>query len=134
MFFQSNHFSVGYSMNNFLNTKRYSFHSYYRMSHFLRYPADWAIGPRSEFQRYECSIDSQLSGELLIQAGADASIPGNFRFVLTGSGPVRAAFKAESIMAVGGSTAYKLTYEINPDEIRIKTNTFASDWLDISQG
>jgi hypothetical protein len=104
------------------------------MSRLLSFPPNWVIRPRADFHRFQSGIDSQLAGELLIEAASDATIQGNFRFSVTGSAPIRAVFKANSIMDVGGADAFKLTYEVHPDEISIRTNSFTSDFIDVYKG
>ena len=102
-------------------------------SDFVAYPPEeWEIFKKEDFDGFVIpDVADKLEGALLLYSDSHGYVRGQSRFVLDGRAVLDIELPASDLMLCGGSSGYKLAWQIWPRDIRIRGNTTTSAWIDI---
>jgi hypothetical protein len=96
-------------------------------------PEEWTILPKERFKPFRISnVADQLEGVLQLYADRDGFICGQSRFVLDGRAVVDVDLPASELAICGGASGYRLAWQIWPRDIKIRSNTTTSAWMDLA--
>jgi hypothetical protein len=103
-------------------------------SDFVAYPPEeWEIFKKEDFDGFVIpDVADKLEGALLLYSDSHGYVRGQSRFVLDGRAVLDIELPASDLMLCGGSSGYKLAWQIWPRDIRIRGNTTTSAWIDIA--
>jgi len=93
----------------------------------------WEFYNTEVFDHYEINSELGLTGKTLLQLNAKGSIRGNFKFLLDGSDPIEVIFPASKILEIDGANDYQILIEVWPRDIKLKINSLASEWSDLTE-
>jgi hypothetical protein len=99
---------------------------------FYRSSMSWEVRSHTEYRVYTATPrqDDHTDANLLLQVNASGQAVEGFRIALDGA-TVDADFWARDILEVHHLRKFRLRYEIRPEDIDLRPNTFSSKWEDI---
>jgi hypothetical protein len=96
-------------------------------------PDEWTIRPKEEFEQYRIpDVADKLEGALLLYVDRSGYVCGKSKFVLDGRAVIDVELPASELMMCGGSSGYKLAWQVWPRDIRIRSNATTSAWIDFA--
>jgi hypothetical protein len=93
----------------------------------------WEIFDLADLPTYgPVNVVDQLTGALLLEVQPDGYVAGQHRFVLDGLAILEADLPANKMVSAGGSSGFKLRWTIWPRDVKLRPNTYTSDWVDLT--
>jgi hypothetical protein len=77
-------------------------------------------------------VVDQLTGALLLEVQPDGSVAGQHRFILDGLSILDIDVQANKMVSAGGSSGYRLKWQIWPRDIKLRPNSYTSNWMDLA--
>jgi hypothetical protein len=78
------------------------------------------------------NVVDQLTGALLLEVQPDGSVAGQHRFILGGLSILDIDVQANKMVSAGGSSGYRLKWQIWPRDVKLRPNCYTSDWMDLA--
>ena len=104
------------------------------MSHPFPPMGGWIVLEDDQFETYQPDgSQDETTLELLVQIGPEGVFTSNFRLALAGDQSFKGQFVASHLLAVTGAANYRLSIEMQPEEISFRSNGITSDWFDAEQ-
>jgi hypothetical protein len=78
------------------------------------------------------NVVDQLTGALLLEVQPDGSVAGQHRFIRGGLSTLDIDVQANKMVSAGGSSGYRLKWQIWPRDVKLRPNCYTSDWRDLA--
>jgi hypothetical protein len=95
----------------------------------------WVIQLLSYFNIFAPSApaDNRVNADLLLEVEENGQTTGRFRWVLSGSKQITAAFKASDIIPGPREDDYDLLIVYRPQDIKLGANMTSTKWMDLAE-
>ena len=93
----------------------------------------WLIVSHKLYKLYEPegAEDGRLRGTLCAEVGISGWVAGHYRWNITGVEIMRISVPLADIMDWNGASEFHLSWEIRPEDIRLRDNASSGDWEDL---
>jgi hypothetical protein len=97
-------------------------------------PVPWVIRLLSYFGIYApaATADDRVRADLLLEVEESGQTSGRFRWVLSGSKHITAAFKASDVIPGPRDDDFDLMMVYRPQDIKLAANMTSTPWMDLS--